>query len=121
MIQYIGDSLDNFPGPANQTWCFVHTINLIAKSILKPFDTWKTKDLQAFDDVTDALCDLAEGHNLEQVAGDDEKDKEDKEEEEEEEEYEDKNKDNELSTGLEPIWLMLLKVCLCSIDPNPNS
>jgi len=39
MIKYLGDTLDNFPGPANQTWCFAHTVNLIAKSILKPFDT----------------------------------------------------------------------------------
>ena len=31
MIQYLGNTLDEFPGPANQTRCFVHTVNLIAK------------------------------------------------------------------------------------------
>ena len=39
MIKYLGDTLDDFPGPANQTQCFAHTMNLITKSILKPFDT----------------------------------------------------------------------------------
>jgi hypothetical protein len=51
MIRYLGETLDEFPGPANQTRCFVHTINLIAKSVLRPFDAQKTKDISEFNDV----------------------------------------------------------------------
>ena len=50
MIKYLSDTIDDFPGPANQTWCFVHTVNLIAKSILKPFDAQKTKGIGSFND-----------------------------------------------------------------------
>jgi hypothetical protein len=39
MIEYLGNTLDDFPSATNQMWCFVHTVNLIAKLILKPFDT----------------------------------------------------------------------------------
>ncbi len=66
MIQYLGDTLDAFPGSTNQTRCFVHTINLIAKSILKPFDARKTNDIQAFNNVAHALANLAEGHDPEE-------------------------------------------------------
>ncbi len=103
MIRYLGDTLHDFPGPANQTRCFVHTINLVAKSILKPFDIRKGKDIRALDDITHALADLAEGH--EQTTGEDDE-KEDKGDDEDDE------GGNEDNAGLEPIRLMLLKVCL---------
>jgi hypothetical protein len=45
MIKYLGNTLDNFPSATNQMQCFVHTVNLIAKSILKPFDTQKTNKI----------------------------------------------------------------------------
>ena len=32
IIQYLGDALNEFPGPANQTRCFVHTVNLVVKA-----------------------------------------------------------------------------------------
>jgi len=99
MIQYLGNTLDDFRGSDNQTWCFVHMVNLIAKSILKPFDMQKSKKPQSFNDVTHALADLAEGHDLEGKEEDDE-DKSDDEEE-----------DNGLDTSLKPIRTMLLKVC----------
>jgi len=106
MIKCIGRSLEKFPGPANQTRCFAHTVNLIAKSILKPFDTRKAENTQAFEDA------LAEIH--EQAKGDDEKeggeDEEEEEEEEEEEGEDDDDDDNELAARLEPIRSMLLKV-----------
>jgi hypothetical protein len=68
IIKYLGDALDKFPGPANQAQCFAHIINLIAKSILKPFEVWKKKDVQVFNNVVQALSHIAEGH---QAAGDD--------------------------------------------------
>jgi len=102
MIQYLGDSLEEFPGPSNQTWCFVHTINLITKSILKLFNGRKAKDLQAFNNMMNALADLNEGD--EQATGND-KDKDNKVKEDEDE---DEDEDNE---GLQAIRLVLLKVC----------
>jgi hypothetical protein len=70
IIQYLGDALNKFPSTANQTRCFVHTVNLIAKSILKPFDIQKTKDLGEFTNVVQALADLGndmmgDGHDPE--------------------------------------------------------
>lgn len=102
MIRYLGNTLHDFPGPANQTRCFVHTINLVAKAILKPFDVRKGKDIRALDD---ALADLAEEH--EQTTGDDDE-KEDKGDDEDD----DDEGGSEDNAGLEPIRLMLLKVCL---------
>jgi hypothetical protein len=125
MIQYLSDALDEFPGPANQTRCFVHTINLIAKSILKPFDVRKAKDIREFNDVVHALGDSAEGDDpedcTEQTAGnngeedDNEEEKGDDDDDEEEEEEDD---DDDASLG--PIRSMLLKVCLRFKDPNPT-
>jgi len=106
MIKCIGRSLEKFPGPANQTRCFTHTVNLIAKLILKPFDTRKAENTQAFED---ALAEIRE-----QAKGDDEKeggeDEEEEEEEEEEEGEDDDDDDDKLAARLEPIRSMLLKV-----------
>ena len=56
--------LDNFPGPANQTRCFLHILRITAKSIIKQFDVPKTKNGPS-DMVTDAvalaLAKIAEG------------------------------------------------------------
>ena len=43
MIEELTNLLDNFPGPANQTRCFTHVLNLVVKSILWQFDLPKTK------------------------------------------------------------------------------
>ncbi len=115
MIQYLGNTLDEFPGAANQTRCFAHTVNLIAKAILKPFDARKAKDIQLFNDVAHALADLAEGHDSDaHTTGDD--DKED--EEDKEGNHEDEEEDNETKSSLEPIGSMLLKVRSHFIDHN---
>ena len=80
----------------------MHTINLITKSILKPFDIWKTKGTQEFDDVAQALV-------KEQDEATSDKDKKDKE-----------CDDGEDNARLWPIRSMLLKVHLHSTDPNPR-
>ena len=92
MIQHISKLLGDYPGPANQTRCFVHTINLIAQSILKPFDTQKAKGTKEFDDVAQAL-------EKEQEEAIDDNDKQDKEVD-----------DGEDDARLAPIRSMLLKV-----------
>ena len=68
MIKYLGNTLEEFPGPANQTWCFVHTVNLIARAILKPFEEpKKKKDVWAFNEAAQALSNLAEGLQVQAV------------------------------------------------------
>ena len=104
MIRYLGETLDKFPGSANQTRCFVHTVNLVAKSILKPFDTKKTTDTQAFNDMAQAIAEVTEGTGDDEEKEDDEKDKERDEHEE--------PLDDELAMSLDPIRSMLEKVCL---------
>jgi len=113
MIEHLSSTLDDFPGPANQTRCFVHTVNLIAKSILKPFDIQKQKDIRAFNDAAHALADTIDEHDPEQAVRDDEEKGDDEDEGEEE--------DNEFNACLEPIRSMLLKVRLFTcLDPNPK-
>ena len=102
MIEHLSNTLKDFPGPANQTYCFVHMVNLIVKSILKPFDIRKRKDLQAFNKAAHALADSVDGQ--EEAVPDDEENKDEENEEEED--------DNEFNTCLEPIRSMLSKVCL---------
>jgi hypothetical protein len=41
MINYLAEILDDFPGGANQTRCFAHTLSISAKAILKQFDVPK--------------------------------------------------------------------------------
>jgi hypothetical protein len=106
MIQYLGCALEEFPGPENQTRCFAHTVNLIAKSILKPFEVQKMKDIQEFNDVVQGLADTSEEENAKE-----EDEEEDEDDEDEDEEGEDEGED-EFDTSLEPIKSMLLKVCL---------
>lgn len=43
MIKELEKHLPDFPGQANQTRCFAHTINLVAKSLLRQFDVPKKK------------------------------------------------------------------------------
>jgi len=43
MIEELANLLDDFPGPANQTRCFTHVLNLVVKSIIRQFDAPKSK------------------------------------------------------------------------------
>ncbi|KAG2088738.1 uncharacterized protein F5147DRAFT_531761, partial [Suillus discolor] len=38
MVGGLEDLLPGFGGAASHTWCFLHTVNLIAKSLLCEFD-----------------------------------------------------------------------------------
>ena len=59
MILCLADLLDDFPGAANQTRCFAHTISISAKSIIKQFDIPKAKRGEVLDEAAQALADLA--------------------------------------------------------------
>ena len=114
MVQYLGNMLEDFPGPANQTRCFVHTINLIVKSILRPFDAQKTNDIQAFND---ALADLAEEDDLD-IFTDHTTDATDVVVDGEVNEGDAHQEDHDVDASLGPISSTLLKVCSHSIDCN---
>ena len=44
MVEMLEVLIDDFPGAANQTCCFLHILNLVVKSILKQFDLPKSKE-----------------------------------------------------------------------------
>lgn len=52
MIAHLAKIVTEFPGTANQTRCFDHITNLVAHSILRPFDVPKAN--------ADAILDQAE-------------------------------------------------------------
>jgi hypothetical protein len=43
MISKLGKIMTKFPGTANQTHCFAHTLSISAKAILKQFEIPKKK------------------------------------------------------------------------------
>src|SRR5271156_4339023 len=43
MIEHLSVLISNFPGAANQTRCFTHILNLVARSILRQFEAPKKK------------------------------------------------------------------------------
>jgi hypothetical protein len=59
MIKHLSTVIENFPGAANQTRCFTHILNLIAKSILRQFDTCKKAIDSDPIDLNDATRSLA--------------------------------------------------------------
>ena len=59
MIAELANLLDDFPGAANQTWCFTYILNLIVKSVIQQFDSPKSKGNKILDDVAKELLSLA--------------------------------------------------------------
>jgi len=59
MITELANLLNDFPGPANQTWCFTHILNLIVKSVICQFDLPKSKGDKILDDTAKELLSLA--------------------------------------------------------------
>jgi hypothetical protein len=66
MISELGEILGDFPGAANQTRCFAHTLSISAKAVLKQFDVPKQKEGEVLDKAAQALADLAKGLDLEE-------------------------------------------------------
>ena len=121
MVECLEVLIDNFPGAANQTRCFLHILNLVVKSILKQFDLPKKKKKPNGndDDQIDEMIDQASKELL-QLAGDvemegelmvDDEEDDDNEEgwiDEREEMTEDELRD--LSASVAPVRLLLTKV-----------
>ncbi|KAG1760280.1 hypothetical protein EDD22DRAFT_757666, partial [Suillus occidentalis] len=43
MVNELSDLLEDFPGETNRTRCFLHIINLVAKTLIRQFDVPKAK------------------------------------------------------------------------------
>jgi hypothetical protein len=59
MIAELANLLNNFPGPANQTRCFTHILNLVVKSVIRQFNLPKSKGDKILDEAAKELFDLA--------------------------------------------------------------
>jgi hypothetical protein len=66
MIAELANLLDDFPGPANQTRCFTHILNLVVKSVIQQFDLPKTKGDRILDDAAKELLALAGNIEIEE-------------------------------------------------------
>jgi hypothetical protein len=55
MVEHLAELIDSFPGAANQTRCFVHILNLVAKSVLRQFEAPKVKGKKAVDEAAKEL------------------------------------------------------------------
>jgi hypothetical protein len=118
MIAELANLLSNFPGPANQTRCFTHILNLVVKSVMRQFDLPKSKSGKILNNTAEELLFLAGNieSEEEELARRDEK---------EGDEYEDDNVEGwiderkmmtdaqleELDASVEPVRLLLTKVC----------
>jgi hypothetical protein len=56
MINHLAEILNDFPGSANRTRCFTHILNLVAKCIMRQFDSPKAK-APDFEAVLEGLAD----------------------------------------------------------------
>ena len=126
MIEALEKIVDNFPGAANQTCCFLHILNLVVKSIIQQFDLPKStkrigddeesddSDDEKLDQATEELLRLAGNIDLEEeiMANNDE------EEPDNDEGWIDKRKEmtadelSGLAASVRPVRLLLTKVRL---------
>jgi hypothetical protein len=109
--------LDNFPGPANQTRCFAHVLNLVVKSIIQQFDLPKSKGNVSLNEAATELQALAGNIELEEDEwarreGDPEEDDDNVEGWIDERMLMTDRELNELDTSVAPVRLLLTKVRL---------
>ena len=67
MVEELADLLDSFPGAANQTRCFTHILNLVAKSIIEQFDVPKAQADRTLDEAAEVLATLAVDLDMEEA------------------------------------------------------
>lgn len=71
MIEELANLLDDFPGPANQTRCFTHVLNLVVKSIIRQFDSPKSKNDKRLNEATNEILSFADNIEFEEEDGED--------------------------------------------------
>jgi hypothetical protein len=134
MIEHLAVLIDTFPGAANQTRCFAHILNLVAKSVLRQFEAPKAKNKKAVDEavkelatIFDELDDEAAEIESEKVDGDGSDDVEDDVVDDNDDglpdEQDELSEDELLSLAksVEPIRLMLTKVNPININDWNNT
>ena len=119
MVYHLTEILDDFPGPANQTRCFVHTLSISAKAVIKQSDVPKADAGEALDKAVSALADMAQEIELEDRREQEAWVEDDDDEGEDHplnawEDFREGLSDEqrrELDVGLQPVRSMLAKVC----------
>jgi hypothetical protein len=118
MIAELANLLDDFPGPANQTRCFTHILNLVVKSVIRQFDLPKSKGDKILDDAAKELLSLAGNIEFEEdeLARRDEKEGDEDEDDNVEGWIDERTlmtdaELEELDESVEPVRLLLTKVC----------
>jgi hypothetical protein len=116
MIDDLITLLPKFPGPANQTCCFAHIINLIAKSVIWQFDIPKAREGEAIDDAMTELRALAGDIDIEEMLTRATNDHEEDNDDDDVEGWVDERQDmsrvevEELKADVQPVRMMLVKV-----------
>jgi hypothetical protein len=59
MVNELSDVLEDFPGETNRTQCFLHIVNIVAKTLIRQFDIPKAKVDTIMDEAEKQLQDLA--------------------------------------------------------------
>ena len=131
MVDVLSELIDDFPGAANHTRCFLHILNLVVKSIIRQFDLPKLKKTSGDDDgsheddgnndrldqASEELLRLAGNIDLEEaiMASDD---GEDDNYEGWIDEREEMTADElrELAASIQPVTLLLTKVRLLTVN-----
>jgi hypothetical protein len=118
MIDELVDLLPKFAGQANRCRCFLHIVNLVAKTLLKQFDVPEKNVDDALDAAERELLELAAGINLEEMVtvaekglGGDSPDKDNAEGWVDETELMSAEEREELRENVQPVRLVLMKVC----------
>jgi len=118
MIAELANLLDDFPGPANQTRCFTHILNLVVKSVIRQFDLPKSKGDKILDDAAKELLSLAGNIEFEEdeLARRDGKEGDEDEDDNVEGWIDERTlmtdaELEELDESVEPVRLLLTKVC----------
>jgi hypothetical protein len=124
MINSLSTQLDDFPGAANQTRCFAHTVSISAKAIIQQFDAPKSKN---GDDAAEALAGLYEGLEVEEREEREERQHNDEEDEDEPlcpwEDYREGLREDQrekLDASVQPVKSTLAKVVDLLVYPNPT-
>lgn len=118
MVEELAELIEMFDGEASRTQCFLHIVNLVAKSLLKQSDVPKKKADAALDEVEKELLALAEDLEWEEritVAENglgDEASKDDVDGLVDEVEELTAQERKDLVESITPVRLVLVKVCL---------
>ena len=116
MISELETMIDEFPGAINQTRCFLHTINLVVKTILRQFDLPKKQADNLLDKAKAELHDLAGNLELEELISQQQGNTDDDDDDDNVEGWVDEREEmtemerEELDQSVGPLRLMLTKV-----------